>query len=230
MSLQNIGIGVAVVLSVIAIALGIVGFGGSHPAGNLTQTNLQTNAPANATSFVGPYGVESDAGFFDAAGAISNLLGGLAFSSNTATRGPTIQGVAGNCANSASSTQFAVKAPSGATSTADVEIFVVGGNATTSSFYVGTSTTPAVTATTSLSSTLINAASIPTSTIENLSGGVTVGPATNFVSAGANTFTSIVVAPNNYILGFATTTATNAGAANYIPGFTTCSYKIIYTN
>jgi hypothetical protein len=221
----------AIVALVVTLGVGFLLVGGhkTTTAGNTTQSNLSTWAPANASAFVGPYGVESDAGYFDAAGALSNFLGGLAFSSNTTTVGPTMRGVAGTC-NTASSTLFAVRAPSGATSTVDVEIFTVGGNATTSTLTVGTSTLPAVTAASSISATLINGAVIATNTVPTLSGGVTVGPANSFVSAGSGTFTSIEVAPTDYIIGFATSTATGAGANSYAPGFSTCSYKIIETN
>ena len=226
MSLQNIGIGVAVVLSVIAIALGIVGFGGSHPAGNLTQTNLQTFAPSSATSFVGPYGVEADAGFFDAAGAVSKFLGEISMGSNVTTPTYNYQVLTGSCANAASSTLFAVKSPIG---TSTVQVFItVGGNATTSSLLVGTSTTPNYVAASSIQS-IDSTNGIATSSVQTAYSGVNDVLA-GMIAAGANTEKTIVVGPTQYVVGGSTSTATGAGAAQYSPNFSTCSYQIRFEN
>lgn len=212
---------------VLAIVLSVAGFfyhsGSSSPAvGSTTQTGLPSYAPVNATSFVGPYGVESDQGFFDAAGGTSALLGSLSFGSNPLFAGFLIQGYAGSCANAASSTLFAIKTT--ATTTYQVWIPAIGGNATTSSLLVGTSTTP--NGSTSISATLISSTNgIATSTVQGAYSGQTDVP-NGFISAGAGSSKSIIAIPGQYLVGFSTSTALGSGAQGYSPNFSTCSYQV----
>jgi hypothetical protein len=48
-------------------------------------------------------------------------------------------------------------------------------------------------------------------------------------SPGAGTFTKIVVGPNDFIVGEATTTYTGASAAGYVAGLS-CAYKLLWNN
>lgn len=126
----------------------------------------------------------------------------------------------------ASSTLFAVANPFAATSTVTLQVISGTGQATTTSLAVGTSTTATGVATT-IGGTLANI-SAGTTTPFWTSGGVTVGSA-GYVSAGANTFRTIVVGPNDFVVAVGTSTATGAGAANYSPGLS-CAYKMEWKN
>lgn len=132
--------------------------------------------------------------------------------------------------NSASSTVFAVAPPTSATSTATVTI-QIGGNATTSSLLIGTSTKSSGLASTDVSPTLVsNSSGISTSTIVWTASGNTTANANAFISAGASSQIRILVKPGEYLVGFSTSTATGIGAVNYTAGYTTCIPKILWTN
>lgn len=214
----------------LVVAFGMMFVGGQHvaapSAGSTTQTNLDSYAPSSATAFVGPYGVESDHGFFDAAGGVSSLLGSLAFGSNSSYAGYGFQGTAGTCVNAASSTLFAVKSPFAATSTASV-IINIGGNATTSSLEIGTSTVPQGSAGTTA---LVNSSNgiASTSVFWAISGQTAANDAPGMIAATANI--RVTVPPAQYVVGYSTSTATGAGAAQYSPNFSTCSYKILWND
>lgn len=126
----------------------------------------------------------------------------------------------------ASSTQFAVQNPFGATSTATLFTVSGTGQSTSSSLLIGTSTQSTGILST-VSPTLVNV-TVATSAPFFVAGGVTVG-STGYLSSGANTFRTVVVGPTDYIVGFSTSTATGAGAAQYTPGIT-CAYKIEWRN
>lgn len=159
--------------------------------------------------------------------AVSNLYSTVRFwlggstDSTAVSEIPTI----GSC-NTASSTLFAVANPFNATSTVTVQSVEITGQATTSSLLVGTSTKSTGLASTDVSATLVNSSNgIATSSLVFTSSGITVGPGTGYLSAGSNTFRTIVVGPSENLVAYSTTTATGAGAANYTPGFSSCSYK-----
>lgn len=126
----------------------------------------------------------------------------------------------GSCAGLATSTQFAVANPFGATSTAFVRVIATAASSTV--LEVGTSTRSTGQTLTSVSPTLINA-TIPTSTTAQLVSGVLVGSA-GYLTPGAATFAKIVVGPNDFVGAFASST--------YITGFTqgiaSCTYKIVW--
>lgn len=208
---------------VVLVVVGVVGmavyglvhlFGASSGRGGTSNADeIQLDSDLAASTFVQ---------------AVSNfVLGG--------TRGTNGSGlqiypkIFSSC-NTASTTLFAAKPPSGATSTVDVGLLNLGGNATTTSVYVGTSTTPSPPASSNVSATLVNGAQVATNTVQWLSPGVTVGPANGFLSSGTGTFTSIVVGPNDWLVMWATSTATGAGAAQYTPGFSTCNGKFIFNS
>lgn len=136
--------------------------------------------------------------------------------------------------NTASSTLFSVAPPSNATSTAQLTLMILGGNATTSSLLVGTSTKLTGLASTDVSPTLVTSTNgIPTSTIEYVASGIINGPGTNaqgFLTSGSGTATQIMVSPGQRVAAYSTSTATGLGAAGYVPGFTSCTYKIEWFN
>lgn len=134
----------------------------------------------------------------------------------------------GSCA-SATTTIFAVANPFSATSTVRLQSFKGIGNATTTLLYVGTSTASTGLALTNVSPTLVNAASVATSTQFITSSGITVG-SLGYLSSGSGTFPTISVGPSDYIVAFATTTATGAGAANYSGTYSSCVYKLRWAN
>lgn len=79
----------------LVVALGVVSFfphggGNSTVAKGTTQTGLPTAAPANTSAFVGPYGVESDAGYYDTPTASSTFEGALTSSGLFAASGITL--------------------------------------------------------------------------------------------------------------------------------------------
>ena len=118
-----------------------------------------------------------------------------------------------------SSTQFAIKNPNSATSTLTVLDVTATGQATTTTFLVGTSTTPGGNGSTGISATFVNA-TLSTSSLAFYTPGVTVGSGSGFTNAGSGTFMTIQVGPNDWVVGEATTTATGAGAAGFVPGIT----------
>lgn len=123
--------------------------------------------------------------------------------------------------NTATSTIFGIPNPWGATSTVKLVRFSAVGNATTTTLKVGTSSVAV--GVTSVYGIEVNA-SIATTSAFNLAAGVRNGPVgTTFVDAGASTVSEILIGPNENFVGFATTTATGAGAAQYSGGYTSCS-------
>lgn len=124
-------------------------------------------------------------------------------------------------AANATSTQFAVANPFAATgtSTATIQSISFTGEATTTSFQMGTST-QAVGYTTSNLDTVVSSYIVATSSNGFLNPGVP-----GMLSAGGGNYRTIAVAPSEYVGGYATSTATGAGANAYAQGIA-CSVKI----
>lgn len=136
----------------------------------------------------------------------------------------------GSCntgAYAASTTEFAIANPFNATSTVILQVIAGTGQATTTTFQVGTSTASTGIVSTTISPTMANFSAATTSPFW-VSGGITVGSA-GYLSAGANTFHTIVLSPNEFVVGFATTTATGGGASAFTPGVA-CTYKLEWKN
>jgi len=207
----------------LVVALGVAWvMHGSTPApkaGTTTVSNLNTNAPDG--QYTGTQGgLEADLGFFDAAGAVSNILAVFGFGTTVATQ-YNFEGSSGSCATKATSTIFAVANPFAATSTATVIVTYT--TASSTLLEVGTSTRSTGITTTAISPTLVNS-TIASSTNSAVYSGVTVG-GLGYTSAGSATFQRIGVGPNDFVVGFATDT---------LPGFTvglsSCTYKILWNN
>jgi hypothetical protein len=127
----------------------------------------------------------------------------------------------------ASSTLFSVANPFSAvgTSTAEIQINNVVGQATSTTLSVSTTTSTATLAAhTSLG--LINSGLVATTSLATFSSGVTAG-SIGMTSAGTGTQGKLSVAPTDSIAAYATSTYTNAGALNYTPGLA-CTYKITW--
>jgi len=131
--------------------------------------------------------------------------------------------------NSATTTIFAVRNPFNATSTATVLAIEGVGNATTTTFEVGTSTKATGLAAADVSGTLIVNASVATTSGFYTASGIQSGASGSYLSPGTGSARSVVLGPTQYIAGFATTTATGAGAAGFTGGFTSCTYTIEFT-
>lgn len=132
--------------------------------------------------------------------------------------------------NTSTSTLFAVKPPSGATSTVTF-MNLQGAVAQISDIVVGTSTLPSVTATSTLNvqgaGGLFGAAGVAIGQVYTVAG-IKLGPAKGYTSNGNNTYnsvSSIVVGPNEYLVGYATSTAATGGM-----GMSSCTYKIEWQN
>lgn len=172
----------------------------------------------------------STAGYFtESMGSPLLILGGAVTGPNIGSfiqEAPSI----GSC-NTGTSTLFLVANPFSATSTVTVQTFSAQGNATTSTLLIGTTTktTGQSVVSSDVSATMVNT-TIATGTQAFTSSGITVGPGTGYTSAGAGTFRTIVLGPNESVAAYATSTATGAGAANYSPAFTSCTYKLRFTN
>jgi hypothetical protein len=126
--------------------------------------------------------------------------------------------------NSATSTMFGIANPWNATSTAKLIRFSATGNATTTTLKIGTSTT-ATGVPSTIYAIMVNA-SIASTTGFSLASGIRNGPVGGFIDAGASTVSEVMVGPTESIAGFATTTASGAGAAQYSGGYTSCSGMI----
>lgn len=127
----------------------------------------------------------------------------------------------GYCA-SATSTMFAVANPFNATSTAT--IYLEGySNATTTTFYVGTSTVAVGLSSSSVSPTLINQQFASGTVATTIVSGLTVGSYGQLTS-GTGTFSRIMVGPSDYIAGYATSTYSGVEAKSY--SSPSCTYKI----
>ncbi len=154
-----------------------------------------------------------------------------------AVSGPTIGGplfcVGGSCTYtavipscSASTTLFTMRNPFSATSTAELLYFQGLANATTTSLQVGTTTTGV--GSSLAGGSLVNGASVASSTSFLVASGLTSTLSGVQISSGSNSVTKIVVAPTQYVTGYATTTATGAGANAFTPGYTSCQGIVIW--
>ena len=136
---------------------------------------------------------------------------------------------------SASTTLFSVRDPYG-TSTARLLSMQVGGNATTSTLVVGTSTVAAAGATTPVPSLVIANSSttgmVSSSTVYWTSSGNLMGSANGvnlgWLSAGAGSQSTILVKPSEYVQAYATTSINGMGV-QYTPGFSTCNFELEFT-
>lgn len=208
------------------VAFGVVSLFGSPAkrAGGTTINNLATWAPSFGVS--NSNGVEADIGFWDAAGAASNFLGSLAFSSNVTTAGIGFQGSAGTC-GSATSTMFSIVNPTSATSTVEIDMMTLTGQATSTTFSIGTTTKSSGLALTDISPTLVNAALVATGTQATLISGFTTNLGNGQISSGTGSVDKIVVGPNERVAGYATSTYGGVGALNYTPAVS-CTYKLLW--
>ncbi len=141
--------------------------------------------------------------------------------------GVTQQFVTGSCVNTASTTLFAVLNPFNATSTATLISMTEGGNATSTTIQVGTSSRPAWNTTGDISASLINATSTPSSTVEWLESGSQQSNL-GFLPAGTASQFRVVVPPNVYVGAYATGTA-NGVQTGMTLGEPTCSYELLFT-
>lgn len=203
--------------SAIGVTGGSAGAGTLSPLSSTTQSFYVYPNPTNF-DYVRGNALEADQLF---------LRGGYSVT-NSVAETQTI----GSCASGGSSTLFAVASPLNATSTAKVLIMTVGGNATTSSLLVGTSTKSTSLVSTDVSPSFINSTNgISSSTVFTTASGVrqSAAPNLDWIDAGSGSQATLYVIPGQYVVAYSTTTATGAGAAQYAPGFTTCTYKIIWT-
>lgn len=137
---------------------------------------------------------------------------------------PTI----GSSCNTGTSTLFAVQNPFAATSTAQLVRMQVGGNATTSSLLVGTSTGSGPSSSASVSASLVSSTNgIATGTTQWAASGNLSYSGNGFIN-GAATNEFILVKPTEWVVAFSTSTATGAGAAGYSPTESTCNYKLLW--
>jgi hypothetical protein len=133
----------------------------------------------------------------------------------------------GTC-NAATSSPIAVRNPFNATSTATLISLELTGQATTTSLSVGTSTKSSGYALSDISPAFVNAVTVATTTGYITASGVTNGPNASFLSPGSGSQETIILGAGQYIGAHATTTATGAGANSYTPGYTNCTYKILF--
>ena len=221
--LKNI---LASTLVVLAVVVGLFFLFAGHlsptsaKAGTVTVSNLATNAPDGQYS--GTQGAsEADLGFFDATGAVSNILGVLGFGPTIATAW-NFKGSGGNCSTVSTSTLFGVANPFGATSTATV--YIDGVAASSTSVQVGTSTRTTGITQTSISHSLVNT-TIATSSAFDTFSGLTFG-GNGYQTAGSGTYQTIIVGTNESVVGF----ATSSFSTGINIGLPTCSYKILWNN
>ncbi len=229
------GIIAALVALVVALGVSSLFHGGGKSAtygGTTTQTGLATQAPANATSFVGPYGVESDAGFFDATGAVSQLIGTLDVAIlNIGTASGFIAKIpsVGTCyagSYSASSTAAIIVNPSTSTSTATLISITGVGNATSTQLEVGTTTLGALGGVASANfSTAFASTTVASSSQYYLAPGTP-----GMTPAGGGNFRTIQVAPKEAIYIYATSTGAIGMSVAYSPSTAFCTYKIEWNN
>ena len=220
-TLKDIGVS-AVVAALVVILAGYLHISSSNLAGGTTIGGLDTYAPSTGVSHSN--GIESDTGFWDAAGAASSFLGSLAFGSTSSVPGYTYNGYANTC-NTASSTEFDIVNPEAATSTVKVWVSF-SPEATSTTLYIGTTTKASGLASSDISPTLANAAVVATATSPVLKSGATTNLGNGQISSGSGTLAEIVVGPKERIGMYATSTYGNAGAINYTqPG---CTYKLLF--
>lgn len=206
MDFKNLGISLVAIL----IAIGAWFHGGSTI---VKQLGAAVACGGNTTCLVGDLYLTAD--FVLGGTNISNAL--------------HQQVTSGSCA-SGTSTLFAIANPfTSGTSTASIEMLTGTGQATSTTFSVGTTTKSTGLALTDISPTLVNGGVAATTTNFSMLSGQSTNLGTGQVSSGSNTLSKIVVGPSELIGAFGTSTATGAGAANYTPGIT-CTYKVKWTN
>lgn len=124
--------------------------------------------------------------------------------------------------NTATSTIFVIPNPANATTTASIQIFTGTGNATSTTFSVGTTTKSSGLALSDISGSLINAGLVATSTRFTFVSGITTPLGSGQSTSGSGTITKVVVGPSEKIGAFGTSTYTGVEATNYTPSFTSC--------
>lgn len=215
-----VGIGTALILSLIAILLAVSVSSSGQPKtaggiGALTGTE-GTFVAANG------YGYGTESSFVQVLGKTS---AGYFYQSLGTASAQTQEIVTPISCNLASSTVFSLVDPFTGNATATVQIISFNGvgNATTTLLTAGTSTSPSSSAAPAPS--LFNAVSIATTTPFTISSGITTFAMGNgILSSGASTVYDTIVTPAApYVNGYATTTATGAGANSYVGGYTGCS-------
>lgn len=135
----------------------------------------------------------------------------------------------------ASSTLFAIPNPWNATSTLSAVTLQGFNGATTTDFLVGTSTTPApagtAVATSSVSASLIGLFNIAANSQFLTTAGVTLGTK-GYLPPSSGTYPtsvgSVVVGPNDYIVGFATSTNPGGNGGLLGSSVTSCGYTAVF--
>lgn len=131
----------------------------------------------------------------------------------------------GTC-STATSSQAIITNPFLATSTASVELLVLGPNATSTTVTVGTTTLTSGLTSTNPGLSLVASALQATATQAVIVSGQTLGIGSGQVSAGSGSVGKVIVGPGESIGIYGTSTYGNAGALNYTPS--TCNYKILW--
>lgn len=132
-----------------------------------------------------------------------------------------------NCA-AATSTSFVVANPFAATSTVAIELGIVSGQATSTTFSIGTTTKASGLALSDISPTLAAGVIAATTTQIAFRSGQTTQLGTGQVTSGAGSIGRIVVGPSESVAMFATSTFSGIGALNYTPGLSACSFKLFW--
>lgn len=183
---------------------------GATAGGTVSPNGTVLANPSNFTFIESSQASEADSQF---------ILGGATVATGI-TQAPSI----GSCA-SATSTLAVIANPFAATSTAQVVMLVGTGQATTTTFSVGTTTKSSGLALADISPSLVNGAVAATTTQFVLYSGGVSDLGSGQITSGSNTIGRVLVGPNENVAIFGTSTATGAGAANYTSGFS-CLYKI----
>lgn len=207
----------AVVVVALLILAGVIlaRKGGLHATGSASPSN---NPSSNSTFIEASDGVLSD-GFLSL--GLSGATGGVEGTGNI-----TYRVSSGSCA-SATTTLFSVANPMTSQSTSTAMVIIRGiGQATSTALTVGTTTSAVGLTSSTVSSTLVNAATIATTTPFYIESGLT-GSSTP-TPAGSGTTREVVVGPSERIGAFATSSASGAGAAGYVGGLTSCTYRILW--
>lgn len=140
------------------------------------------------------------------------------------------QVTAGTCVTG-TSTVFDIVNPFAATSTASLSMFHGQNLATTTSFSVGTTTLPSGVVAATISPTLVNAASLASSSQFDVQGGQTTALGAGQVSAGSATVAKIIVGPSERLAGYATSSIATQGSSRAAEiGLGSCTYKIKWDN
>lgn len=207
------------ILVVVLVGFGIYAFthgqtqqlAGYSPSSSISaQTGEALNYQSNQNAPLGSPTIDSNGGFFN------NNLGDVVTSGTfSPVGGQSVTNGAPQVINyTGSTTLFSIQNPFGATTTLQYgEVYGTDGTSSIA-LLVGTSTQPTgisnggFSVANNISPTIINA-SLSTSTQFFTASGVTVGSAAGFQSAGTGSFTEIQVGPNDYVVGYATTTYSN---------------------